>query len=445
MTLPGTERAVALAVSGKLWSTCAGLLTTLLVASFFAADIQGYYYTFLSILALQVLAELGLGVVITAYSSHEWARLAFDRKGGIRGDADAFSRLCGLGRFALRWYLAAGVIVMLALGLGGLLFFGSTGWSQVSVWGGPWAALCIVTGINVCLLPFWAILEGCNQVANVYAYRLVQAIAVSAVTWLGIWAGAGLWVAPLIGAAAALASVATIGWHYAGFFRTVMFGRPTGPRLAWRADILPMQWRVAVSWLAGYLAFSLFTPVLFHYQGPVVAGRMGMTWAFIGALTGIATSWIAPKAPSFGILIAQGRFAELDRMFWRLTTVVVGVTAAGALAIWTLIYGLGRWGHPLAERLLAPADAACFLVATVLVAASLPMSTYLRAHKKEPLLVLSVVSGIVTGLTVVLAGQHYSARGVAIGYLAATAVITPFVALIWHLKRSEWHPRRAPA
>jgi hypothetical protein len=201
----GIDPAVIFAITGKIWSMGAGLVTTLLIASFFPPEMQGYYYTFFSVLALQVFAELGLGIVISSYASHEWAKLAFDQHGNVTGDEDAFSRLTSLGRFALRWYLAAGAAVTIALTIGGFFFFGSTGWNQVSVWGAPWAVLCVVTGVNTCFMPIWALLEGCNQVSNVYAYRLVQSVASSLAAWLGIYLGAMLWVPSIIGATAMMA------------------------------------------------------------------------------------------------------------------------------------------------------------------------------------------------------------------------------------------------
>jgi O-antigen/teichoic acid export membrane protein len=146
-----------------------------------------------------------------------------------------------------------------------------------------------------------------------------------------------------------------------------------------------------------------------------------------------------PKAPRFGILIAQQRYAELDRMFWRMTAVVLSVTVMGAAGIWALVFSLNQLHHRFAIRLLPPAPTAYLLLATIIVSALLPMATYLRAHKKEPLLALSVTSGFLTGVAVVVLGKYYSAEGVAVGYLAVSATVTPFVALIWHRRRAEWH------
>jgi O-antigen/teichoic acid export membrane protein len=143
--------------------------------------------------------------------------------------------------------------------------------------------------------------------------------------------------------------------------------------------------------------------------------------------------------PTFGILIAQQKYAELDRMFWRITAVVFAVTIVGALGIWLLVLALHHLHHPFANRLLSPEPTAYLLLATIIATISLPMSTYLRAHKKEPLLRVSIIGGLLTGAAVIVLGKHYSADGVAIGYLIVTAIVTPFVALIWYRCRGEWH------
>jgi len=438
------DRAVLFAITGKIWNLPAGLITALLIAAFFSPEVQGYYYTFSSVLAFQIFAELGLGTVLTYYASHEWSRLAVDQHGRVTGNAAALSRLTSLARFALKWYLVAGAVTTLVLAVGGFFFFGSAG-KPAFRWEAPWVALCMVTGLTLCLMPILALLEGCNQVSNVYTYRFVQSVTLSVAVWAAIYSGAELWAASISVMAGLLTIVILTSRSYGEFIRSILLAQPEGPRLKWRTDIFPMQWRIALSWVGGYFTFFLFTPVLFHYQGPVVAGQMGMTWAFVSALPAVASSWVTPKAPSFGMLIAQQRYAELDRLFCRLTAIVFTVTAAGAVGIWGFVFMLNQLHHPFASRLLAPASTGYLLLATIIMSTSIPMSTYLRAHKKEPLLALSLIAGLLTGVAVVVLGKHYSAEGVAIGYLAVTATVTPFIALIWYRRRAEWHAHAASA
>jgi O-antigen/teichoic acid export membrane protein len=204
-----------------------------------------------------------------------------------------------------------------------------------------------------------------------------------------------------------------------------------------------MQWRIALSWISGYFVFSLFTPVLFKFHGPVIAGQMGMTWSLIGAIGAISTSWISPKVPRFGMLIAQREYKELDYLFWRVTKIVIGITILIAFIIWFLVYMLNAFDFHLAKRLAArllpPLPTGLFLLAQVFLIVSLPFSSYLRAHKKEPLMFLSVLAGILTGLSTLILGKYYSATGMAIGYLSINMLLMPFVFLIWYRCRAEWH------
>src|SRR4051812_30034641 len=113
----GMDRSVFLAVAARLWGSCAGLITTILVGTFFSAAMQGYYYTFSSVLAFQVFAELGLSGVLIYYASHEWGQLALDRQGRLTGDGDARSRLVSLGRFAFKWYAITAAVFTVAVAI----------------------------------------------------------------------------------------------------------------------------------------------------------------------------------------------------------------------------------------------------------------------------------------------------------------------------------------
>jgi len=76
--LVGVDRAVGYAVLGNLTSLILGPVTVLLIAMRFSPEIQGYYYTFGSLVALQVLFEMGLGQAIIPFASHEWSSLSLD-------------------------------------------------------------------------------------------------------------------------------------------------------------------------------------------------------------------------------------------------------------------------------------------------------------------------------------------------------------------------------
>lgn len=434
------DRAVFFGILTRIWQTCAGLVTAILIATKFTPALQGYYYTFISLLALQVFVQLGLGTVIIQFASHEWSKLSINKSGQIVGDKDALSRLVSLAGIVSKWYIVASIIVIFGLGLGGHYFFSVKPDLAANInWTAPWLTLCLLTGITICLVPIWSLLEGCNQVGNVYMYRFIEGTAKSISIWLAILVGAELWTPAISSVAGIICAIIFLRQRYWKFLKTLLFSRPGGPQMKWRAEILPMQWRIAVSWLSGYFVFSMFTPVLFQYHGAVVAGQMGMTWSLIGILSSISSAWVAPKAPYFGILIVQKKYDQLDKLFWRLVIIVATVASLGALSIWSLVFILYKVQFSLITRILSPLPTGLFLLATVIMVISIPFSIYLRAHKREPIMVLSVVAAILICISNLTLGKYFGANGMAAGYLVVNILVIPFIFLIWYRCRAAWH------
>ncbi|MBT3415634.1 MAG: hypothetical protein HOB34_00070 [Nitrospina sp.] len=201
-----------------------------------------------------------------------------------------------------------------------------------------------------------------------------------------------------------------------------------------------MQWRLALGGSMGYFMVSIYTPVMFHYHGPVVAGQMGMTWQLVTALGSLAMAWVATKVPRFGILVAKKNYTELDRFFFRTSGISMGVISLGAVLLWLLVYGLNYFEHPLAQRLLSPLPFGLFIVGTVLGQIAQCQSAYLRAHKKEPFLLYSFVYGLLNGIVVWFLGSRFGAIGASVGYLSVmTLVSVPLGSYIWITCRRKWH------
>lgn len=432
------DRSVFFGLMARISNIITGPVAALLITIKFTPQIQGYYYTFWNILALQVLIELGLGTVITQFASHEWSGLSMDRDGYVIGQSDALSRISSLARFTLRWFIAGGTIMTIGLGAGGYFFFSHSGHNGAA-WVLPWIALSTITGMNVLFVPIWSLLEGCNQVASLYKYRFLQGLCTSSSVCILILAGAGLWTASISALVTFMCACLFLRFRYRNFLKSLFRINTPGLRIEWKKEILPMQWRVAISSISGYFTFSLFTPVLFKYHGPVVAGQMGMSLGIIGFVTSLPGSWLIPKTPRFGVLIARKDYAELDRIFFRTAKIFIMLLTALAFLVWCLIYLLNMLKSPIAGRLLGPLPMALLLLAQVIPMTSLPFSVYLRAHKKEPILYPAIISGTLVGISAIILGKAYSVMGIAIGYLLVTSLVTPLVIIIWYRCRTEWH------
>ena len=431
------DRSLVSAIATKAWSFVSGPVSLLVIPKFLSRDSQGYYYTFFSLLALQSFVELGFSFIINQFASHEWAHLGFDEREAITGEPAAHSRLISLGRLAFKWFGAAALIFVAVVSVAGYWFFSKSPDHGI-VWQAPWLALVVMTGVQICFLPAFSLLEGCNQVAASYRFKLIQAIAGSIALWSALACGWGLWAAAASSAASACILIAVFYRyrHFFGAFRTP----PSGPEIHWKTEMLPMQWRLGLAVVVGYFMYSLFTRVIFHYHGPAAAGQMGMTWSLASMLQQVASFWILTKMPRFGILIAKKQYEALDALFFRSTLISLVLVALGALGLWSAVFFINYMDFHWAGRMLPPGPTGMLMLASVLIHVPACQTAYLRAHKREPLLAFNLISSAATGLLVWYLGKNYGPMGACSGYLAVIALfMLPYEMYLWRHYRALWH------
>src|SRR6202045_4906475 len=145
----GLDRAVGFTVLARFWGTAAGLVTLLLIARFLSPGEQGYYYTFGSLVAMQMIFELGFSYVILQLASHERAGLSISADYEITGDPIAHARLASVIQKSVRWYSVAAVLMAATLVPVGFHFFAAhqhTG--PVVFWRLPWCFAAFMAALN---------------------------------------------------------------------------------------------------------------------------------------------------------------------------------------------------------------------------------------------------------------------------------------------------------
>ncbi len=424
------DSSLLITLAFRVWQGSAGLITIVVVGWTLTPEEQGCYYTLASVLSLQILSDLGLYNVIVSIASHEWARLRLE-EGRLAGDRDAHSRLVHLGRSVIVWYGITAVVSGIGIFAGGLWFFGLTVPNEIE-WRSPWIVLVTVSTVALGISPLVSLLEGCNQVATVNRYRLVFAVASSVAAWTTMRLGFGLWALPAAAIVLLSRDAVLLGVRFRGFFSS-FFARRIGSPIRWRSEIWPMQWRLALQGLSLYVATQLFTPVLMYYHGPIIAGRMGMTWAAVSGIQMVALSWIHARVPLMGMLAARGEVRVL-RGIWRRSVIlsVAGVAIGGAL-LCAAVTALTSAAHPFAGRLL-PLGATALLVAGACCSQVIQgLAAYLRAHKRELLTAAGVLSSVTCGgLTWILGRTTAGATGVGLAYAVAMALVgLPVAVVIW--------------
>lgn len=433
------DRATFYALLTRGWQVIAGPITLLLISVYFPPAVQGWFYVFAELLALQALVEMSLNQIIINLASHEWSRLEQAPDGSIAGDPEAMSRLVSLGRFFAGWYFGVALLYGLAIGVGGGIWMAANQSTAGIDWVGPWIVVTILTVLSLWILPIYAVLDGCNQVIATNRFRAVQSVLGNVVAWSCIPLGAGLWTTTAIAATKFAGDIYPLLGPYRKFFAE-FFHPPAGPTVSWREEIAPLQWRLALQTGSTALAMSSLTLVLFDYHGEAAAGRMGMTWSALKSLQWGAIAWVFTRMPKFGMLIAERDYAALDRMFGRVFRVSLGLLTLGGLVAWCGVAGLNWLDHPLAERLLPLGPLAILIGCVVLNHVPLSLTLYARAHKREPFVWWILTSNAAMILAIWWGGRGQAgALGAVCGFFAVLIVFTvPVSLLIYWKARQSW-------
>lgn len=397
---------------------------------------QGVFSTMRSMVAMTAIFDLGLSVVLVQVVAH--IRATDPESEQTR------AKLRATLRFASLWYCAAtSVSTIVILWSGWHLLLGAHELSPIS-YVLPWLCICASTGLTMLINPLQAFVEGSGKVISIALMRGAQAFIGALALGVVAYLGGGLWSL----AAMSVASMLT-GWlwivlrHHHDF--AVIFNAPSKMTVAWRTEIFPFQWRMAISWMCGWIIYQLYVPVLFAHQGPILAGQMGLTMEACAGITSLGMAWVGIKAPAWGRLVARGEHRELDRQY-RIATRNALVAVVASTAVFTGgLLALRAYNHPLADRFLPTPALLPLLGAAILNQSVFAMATYLRAHKREPYLAPTVVGAVTLGTWTLVAGPLVGATGLAYAHLVVTLIVGwAWGSLIFRHCRTTWHNESAP-
>jgi O-antigen/teichoic acid export membrane protein len=443
--LIGIDKAILLTSSSSIISITGSLFSAFLVLKKLTTVEQGFYYTFSSLVAIQIFFELGFNNIITQFTAHEVANLNIKSDGKIEGDNEKKSRLSYLLQFSVKLYLFLSFLLCVTLIIVGLYFFAKNNLTSTNiVWKSPWILLAISVTINFIISPLFAFIQGLGMVAKVAKIRLLQQILVMTTTWALFIFNFKLYIlgiANLVGVSFLIISFYKEKIHliFINLYSIVITSK-----ISYFEEIFPYQWKIAISWISGYFIFQLFNPILFATSGPVVAGQMGMTLAALNGIQSISASWMSTKIPKFSNLIAQKKYEELDIIFSKALYQSISITIFFILTFIAILLGLDKFNIKISDKKIS--DRFISYLPLIFMCASLVLNqivgawgTYLRSHKKEPYLYTSLFGAIFVSLSTYFLGSKFGLIGLTIGYFTVTIVFLPITYYIYIKCKQIWH------
>ncbi|MDC0120693.1 hypothetical protein OAI29_02795 [Amylibacter sp.] len=437
-TFLGLESSVIYYALLRILQVLGGIVTLLFVTLYFTEELQGYYYTFASLIALQTFLELGLYIVVTTYASHQWSSLNLDENQQISGDETSLGNLGALVKFVSTWYGVATILFVLLIGTIGFILLSSRDAKDLS-WGLPWIFHVIFSAALFWSFPFLYILEGCNQVTKVAKFKCVQILVGNIIFWLALSNGIGLWAVPLYSGVLALGALFYILFVWGKFFRSLR-GTFAKTSFNWKEDLFSMQWRLALQGLVNYFGWAAFPLIIFTYHGPALAGKMGMSQHIIMSVLSLAMVWTTAKVPNFGMLISKGNFVDLDRMWFSAAFRSTMVTFFGILSIYIIIAVGQDLDMAISQRILNHNAFLILSIGAVFATMVQCIAIYLRAHKREVLTIPATICSLMIGGLSWHLGIGYAEYGIVYVYLGITSMLMfPASYMIFRICRSKWH------
>jgi hypothetical protein len=208
----------------------------------------------------------------------------------------------------------------------------------------------------------------------------------------------------------------------------------------YRQEIFPYQWRIALSWISGFFIFQLFNPFVFANEGAIVAGQTGMTLVALSGVLSISMSWVNTKVPLFSNYIAVKNYLSLDLVFNK-TIKQASVICAACLCFFVfVIYFFQYNNYSIGNRFLPIPLIILLAIATFVNQFIGALGTYLRCHKKEPFLLMSIVMAILCASSIFLSGKFWGVSGIICVYsFLITTVNLVWAVTIFNSKKKEWH------
>ena len=210
------------------------------------------------------------------------------------------------------------------------------------------------------------------------------------------------------------------------------------------SEIFPYQWRIAVSSFSGFFIFYFITPILFKYQGSIISGQMGMTITVVSAIQSLAMTWQNTKVPLYSQLIARKDYPTLDNTFNTATKQMIYICSFVMITAFVFLTGcdyfkIGINGNLLSSRFLIGWPLLFMMIAYTVTSLTFAWATYLRCHKKEPYMWMSLVSGVVCLLAIWITAKYSTIFIITMVYLIARLLVIPWSFSIYSTNKRKWH------
>ena len=406
------------AVASRVLNAVFGIVTILFITYKFSSKMQGYYYTFNSVIQLQVFFDAGIAFVLTQTASRYIGKYKDLTDNGILVSDISISALF---YSALRFYSISALLFFISVTVGGYFFFQFHDDGR-TVWKVAWIIVSFATSLNLLSLPFTALAEGLGMVLSVARLRLLQALLIPLVLWVALLSGYGLLS---MGFASLSMFAVSLVWIYKNrlvFLNYSVIFRSRRVRLDEENDIRSFQWKTSVSWLSGYFVYQIYNPILFSTIGPEDAGKVGLIMSIVISISFLISAYINTKIPKLGALAAGKMQSEYEFLRLQIIKNTLILSLVLYISFVVVVYIVEKTQMPLSHRLIPIYSVILSAIWGFLNVIYNLRMTFMRSFGKDSVFHIIFTLFLTCGLFSIPAAQYFGVNG-----LLSIYVVTMFL------------------
>ena len=397
--------------------------TSFVVIFNFSEINQSIYFTITSLFFIQTFVELGFNSVLLHFVGHSRKNIFI----GNNFSSYDFSKnidLLALAKFSKLWVLCASIILFIVLIFSGLFVLSDFKTHGIFT---LWIFIALFFTLSFIIQPIYIFLDAIGMLRSVCYLKLIQNISLNIPLCILIiyqFELISLLISQII---SFFVIFLFIFIKFKSLIRKLFFDNLNNIFFDWKRKFLPMQWRIAVSSICGYFIFFSYTPLTFKYIDPIIAGKIGFTFTILAGFRSLVSSILNPYVSKYAFLISRKKYKLLNKFIKKNTYLILYLSFLFFIFYFLLILLIKFYDISIYNKLLDPYLTGLLFIGNFLICLSLPISTYLRSFRVEPLMNLSIVSSLIAISFNIVACIYQSVEIMIYSFLFIQILIIPLI------------------
>ena len=390
-----------------------GIGTIFIIVFTLSPNMQGWYYTMLSIASLYVLFEFGLSNLLIFKSANYFSKLKWS-KDVVDGDKDIIEEFYKFFKSSTLLYVYISIMSFFIIyPIGSYVLEKNNPSEVINNWKNIWFLLILFTSLNLASTSVLHIYEGAGKIREIYLLRTAQQITGVLITWLLLTNN--FEVISLLALPISCLSIFIIWLYvYGREVRVIIKSNISFNAYDWRKYIGHLRLQIGFSTISLYIITQTIVPFVFYFTSPVLAGQIALTITACNMLSLVCISWIQQNIPLYSSLTASNNIMLFNRLFTKNALQSIALYFISLITIFFIIFHIDPFSimQRFASMDLFVYLAIYFFIYHMLVI----LVNYSRVYLNDKLY-LTLIASSVIHVFVMIAGLTYYDVEITVGLI----------------------------